>query len=238
MRIRQRGYTLIEILVVIAIIGVLVAMLSPMLTSVRARGLMTSCTNNLKNVGTGMMAYSADEYNRGCFPAEHRDGAAADDPDNYCWFDKIDTYIGTSNLNRVKQCPAWDKYAILEEGMVYSDHTYKMNSKLQNMDDKSDPAFPADPDATPPKYYFPPAERIKNANRTILILDGRTDGGGGNATSSRAYIGLVDHSRHAGKTGIIFCDGSVKHHDGLAEGLTIDGGGWNAEGPFTWDPWS
>ncbi len=53
-------FTLIELLVVISIIGVLAGMLLPSLSSARARGESTTCQNNLKQMGSGFIAYAND----------------------------------------------------------------------------------------------------------------------------------------------------------------------------------
>lgn len=60
---RRRGFTLVEILVVIGIIGVLVAILVPALGSARESANTTYCLNNLRQLQTASMAYATINAN-------------------------------------------------------------------------------------------------------------------------------------------------------------------------------
>lgn len=99
------GFTLIELLVVIAIIALLAAILFPVFGRARANARRTSCLNNMKQIGLGLMQYVQDYDD--VFPAAKFQpaGSANDDStpegsatDKYKWMDALVPYTKNTQI--------------------------------------------------------------------------------------------------------------------------------------------
>lgn len=69
---RRRGFSLVEILVVVGIVVLLVAILLPVISSVKASSRTSVCSSNLRQLGQAIELYSQDNdhYPRGLDPAD------------------------------------------------------------------------------------------------------------------------------------------------------------------------
>jgi len=95
---RRRGLTLIELIVVIAIIGVLLALLLPAVQKIRETAFQAACRNNLKQLGIALVAYHDA---RGGFPS----GIVAGADDNL----ELGTYSGFVSLMPFLDEESWSK---------------------------------------------------------------------------------------------------------------------------------
>ncbi|MGO9244975.1 MAG: prepilin-type N-terminal cleavage/methylation domain-containing protein [Verrucomicrobiia bacterium] len=65
---RFQGFTLIEMLTVVSIIGILAALLMPTLSSAREKGKRVGCASNLHQIGLALFLFAADNQNH--FPSD------------------------------------------------------------------------------------------------------------------------------------------------------------------------
>lgn len=123
---RRAGFTLIEMLVVIAIIAVLAAMLFPVFARARAKARSTRCVANLKQIGNALMMY-CDDYDE-CSPwaidcaDQNAPEIWAGFPQYQAWIpymprlkDALDPYIKNAEI---WHCPSDTGYDTLEDSGI------------------------------------------------------------------------------------------------------------------------
>ena len=97
---RPLGFTLVELLVVIAVIGILIGLLLPALQSVRGSARRIQCGNNLKQVGLALLAHheAKRRFPFGC--VEHRFTPGGYQPTNrqLAWSAYVLPFIEQSQL--------------------------------------------------------------------------------------------------------------------------------------------
>lgn len=194
--LRRTAFTLTELLVCIAIIGILAALIFPIIGRVKGNALKVQCSSNLRQCGTGIQLYAID--NRGFAPSNG-------------WTSAIQPYLsGTAVINYANiqskfptSCPS-----LPYDDSVYGRSTYSLNSWLDTDHNNKN----ADGTYT----WIMPLRNVEAPSRKIMLFDGilASSDGGVNANSNWAYnavkgLHFIDF-RHSGSVAnILFVDGHV-----------------------------
>ena len=90
---RSRGFTLVELLVVIGIIALLVSILLPALSKARQAAQGVVCEANLRQIGAALMMYASDNKSR-FFPAPYSQDTTPPQWQKCAWSYALWTYVG------------------------------------------------------------------------------------------------------------------------------------------------
>ena len=220
----RRAFTLIELLVVIAIIALLAAILFPVFARARENARKSSCANNLKQIGIGLLQYMQD-YDETVMP--HWIGSATY-PGTARWMDLTQPYIKNT---QVFVCPsqANTRYVVGSttqtgsytcSSAYYNDANRSSMSILDNnkfiglseMETPSSTFWVSDtqnytasrPDGF--EFAFTTADTL-TVNNTLSppAIASTTALPGGGGTADRRIP-----ARHLDTTNVLFCDGHVK----------------------------
>lgn len=104
---RQKGFTLVELLVVMAVIIILAGLLLPALSKAREQGRRTSCMNNLRQIGLAIAMYRLD-YNE-AYPTGLNLLYNSTDPTKG-YIDNLKIFVCPSSGNAIPATPAAGNY--------------------------------------------------------------------------------------------------------------------------------
>jgi prepilin-type N-terminal cleavage/methylation domain-containing protein/prepilin-type processing-associated H-X9-DG protein len=110
---KARGFTLVELLVVIGIIALLISILMPALSTARRNAQTVKCLSNLRQVGTAFQLYAADF--KGAIPVVRQDIPDGVSPakSNTYWMNYIGPYVAKAKFGfdastAADKAEAWD----------------------------------------------------------------------------------------------------------------------------------
>lgn len=184
----KKNFTLIELLIVIAIIAILASMLLPALQKAKHKAKEITCANQLKQLGTTFSLYAND--NQGWLPRDSDDDGAP-------WVNKLDDYLGLNVIYTkeatcgIFKCPSW--YWMQYDSYKRPGISYCINYHV-----------------TGPGKYHKKLSNIDRPGSKVLLGDSACSGT--SASRNYAYDGNNTYrflARHINKANILYCDTHV-----------------------------
>jgi prepilin-type N-terminal cleavage/methylation domain-containing protein/prepilin-type processing-associated H-X9-DG protein len=198
----RKGFTLVELLVVIAVIGILIALLLPAIAATRDGARAVVCKSNLRQIGLSLHTYA--EGHGGRFPwTEHSD-------EDKSWIVTLSPYL--EDVDAVRVCPE-DPLGLEWMTNEIKGSSYGINN------------FVADPEV---EGYSGSLRKLRDASRLVVLFEADPEREGAHGTDhihcsqfySPVYKMLgkvfemgfreIDTDRHGGDAAnYLFADGHV-----------------------------
>jgi len=198
---RKYGFTLVEILVVLAILAILSGLLFPVFARTRSKARQASCLSNLKQIGSAINLYSIDHDGKlpwvaalGRYQTVTNPSEALYGPPYYFLPDLVDRYLKNKP---VWLCPEVSWQEPIRPGQI----TFLQNDGSYSFNYKTPPRFSQVNGKPTIVISGNQLENFPDVARISMIWDTRHWGAGS---------GVVVQPPHNGGLNVLFADGHVK----------------------------
>lgn len=214
--VHRAAFTLTELLTVIAIIGILAALVFPVVGMVRGKGMTARCSSNLRQCAMGINLYAAEH--RGMAPST-------------TWTAAILPYVSGLAVKSSEYATLQSAFPIscpsLEyDNSQYGRSTYSMNSWLDTDHSNQN----KDANGKISSGWSMPLRNVEAPSRKIMLYDGKlaSTSPDGSQWAFNAVKGVeyIDFRHYGNVANILFVDG----HISALRAADIHEGMWDWEG--------
>lgn len=243
---RFRGgaaFSLIELLVAVAIIAVLIALLFPALASVRESSRRTTCASGLRQWGVAMLAYRNDH--RQHLPCEGAINSPAM-PD--AWYNALPPYVNAQPYGSIYDgsplganegyandwiwhCPTRIALDRRHSTTGKNAFHYGMNAVLNGTN-----TYGPNLGEGPQPRYFIDTRLIDDPARTLFLAEAHNQPAISPALNVEPQYRQLDRERHDGSFNALFIDAGVRLLPGTEVGEPVQMGGRWRSGEVVWGP--
>lgn len=167
------GYSLVELLSVLAVIGALTSLLFPAFTRARESGRATVCRNNLRQLSLALQVYAGDYRETLPWPGEANRNAEPD----WVW--------GGHSLAQLALAAAWQRSNFGFHAEAGSLFPYVTGQTREPLNPRKPMAFPT--------YRCPSSGKLGEALRVNYSLNGRFDPGVHEVESEGVKLSRISH---------------------------------------------
>ena len=194
-----KGFTLLELLLVVAVIAILAALLLPVLGGAKAKVQRSACMNNLRQIDLGVRMYADDSSD--VFPASNKSDANA-----FTYYTKLmKSYVGMTHASaeeaKLFSCPVdtfyYDYNDRVSDGLHLQSRfdysSYAFNAGNWTMDESRVPRWPG--------IAGRKLSLIKEPAKTVLVAEfsalapyswHQPAGASGHYNNAQSVVGFVD----------------------------------------------
>jgi prepilin-type processing-associated H-X9-DG protein/prepilin-type N-terminal cleavage/methylation domain-containing protein len=223
-----RGFTLVELLVVVSVLGIVGALLLPALGRAKGKASATICLGNQRQLALAFHLYCGDHGD--VFPAAAGSSAFGAQPEDWLWWQIQVTADGQAAMRSAGEsvlaryldgyrssyfrCPA-DKDALAREAAWKQDMNRELYTYSYSLNAHSEQGMASYISKARCVIRLNKLGSVVNPSRKIMLAEekGSPDDGPGDAFIDDGRwqpLGYPLTSRHAGKANVAFADGHVE----------------------------
>ena len=226
-RFTRSGFTLVELLVVLAIIATLAALLLPALAKGRSRAQATACGNNLRQLGLAFQLYLPD--NADTFPTSSPKSSLGPQPEDWVWWQvaagpngvtmrnpgqgSVIKYLGQYQPSLLR-CPA-DRDAGSRETLWKSNPGVEQYFYSYSLNAHSDQGMASYISRDRSTIIPNKGSRVRHPSDKVMLAEEKgaaNDGPGSAVIDDGRWVppGYPLTSRHAGRANVTMADGHTE----------------------------
>lgn len=213
----NRGFTLVELMVVIGVIAVLAGLLLPVLANAKDKGRSAVCKGSLKQLYTAFILYAEDHKDQ--FPTPGSVGAYGPQPEDWIWWQygrgvtnsSLAPYLDGFNT-KLFTCPSDKEAQIMQEQGLLANDPYRYSYALTSysLEDGHNPGMATIITQKREVYPFR-MSMVKDPTLKLMLVEEDDETQDDSRWVPVGSLTNLVTRRHNKRGNVAFADGHVEH---------------------------